>query len=138
MMAPIDIGNGIAKKAALLRWFSSEWLCGLPRLKYVHNIHHFPKALGDPSGHCRRRTERLMDANEIVVHREQRDGMRVVFNFFAEPVRQSCKSARMHPNIEILAFRKRRADVLHIGVAFDPVLTRASALRGAIMALGAI
>jgi hypothetical protein len=39
-----------------------------------------PTHLGVPGGHGGRRAQRLMDANEIVIQREKRDRMRVVFD----------------------------------------------------------
>jgi hypothetical protein len=40
---------------------------------HVYNITHFPKALGYIRGHWWRHTEGLMNAHEIIVHREQRN-----------------------------------------------------------------
>ncbi len=76
-------------------------LC-LPCFEHIHHITNFPKPLGHFSGHCGRGAQLLMDANEIVVHREQRDGMGVVLNLFRECVSQPSKSARVHPNVEVL------------------------------------
>jgi hypothetical protein len=53
-----------------------------PNFSYVHTITNRPKPGSDAGGHRRREPQRLMDANEIVVHREQRDGMRVIFDLF--------------------------------------------------------
>jgi hypothetical protein len=57
-----------------------QTLRSFPSFKYVNYIAHFPKPLGHASGHRWRRAQRLMDANEIVIQREQRDGMCVVLD----------------------------------------------------------
>jgi hypothetical protein len=47
------------------------------------SLPHRPSPKGDQwraSGHCRRHFERLMDANKIVVHGEERDGAGVVLD----------------------------------------------------------
>ncbi len=79
-----------------------------------------------------------MDANKIIVQREQSHGMRMVFNFLAETICQSRKSARVHTDAEIGSLRERRADVLRVRVAFDPLLMGAGALSWAVMTLGAL
>jgi hypothetical protein len=55
-------------------------LCGFPCFKHVHNITNLPKSRRNLGGHRRRHPQLLMDANEIVVQREQRDRMRVVWH----------------------------------------------------------
>ena len=45
----------------------------LPRLKHVNNITDLPKPRRDTSRHRRRRPQRFMGTDEIVIHREQRD-----------------------------------------------------------------
>ena len=51
--------------------FSRSFL--FPHLKHVHYVPNFPKPLGYSRCHCGRCSQRLMNANEIVVHQEQRD-----------------------------------------------------------------
>jgi hypothetical protein len=45
----------------------------LPRLKHVNNITDLPKPRRDTSRHRRRRPQRFMGTDEIVINREQRD-----------------------------------------------------------------
>ncbi len=52
----------------------------LPCFQRVHNITSFPKPLGDSGRHYRCGPQRLMDADEIVVRRKQRDRMGVVLD----------------------------------------------------------
>jgi hypothetical protein len=52
-----------------------------PRLHHVHNITNFLKPRQDASSHRRLGPQRLMDAHEIAVRREQRDRIRVVSTF---------------------------------------------------------
>jgi hypothetical protein len=54
---------------------------GLPRFQQIHDITNFPKPLAHTGRHRGRGPQRLMNADKIVVHRKQRDGMRVVFGF---------------------------------------------------------
>src|SRR5207245_976340 len=51
--------------------FSRSFL--FPHLKHEHYVPNFPKPLGYSRCHCGRCSQRLMNANEIVVHQEQRD-----------------------------------------------------------------
>jgi hypothetical protein len=62
---------------------SRRWAVEQARSRPITN---FPKPLSHASGHCGRCPQRLMDANKIVVHREQRDGMRVVFDLLGSPL----------------------------------------------------
>jgi hypothetical protein len=52
-----------------------------PLLKHRDDIGHFPKLLRNASGHCWGNPERLMDTDEIVVHRVKRNSSSVVLNF---------------------------------------------------------
>jgi hypothetical protein len=52
----------------------------LEGFEQVHHVAHFPKPIGYTGGHGRSNFERLMDADEIVVHRMKRDGAGVVLN----------------------------------------------------------
>jgi hypothetical protein len=58
------------------------YLCGLFWECSSDDIAHFPKLIGHGGRHRGRRAQRLMDANEIIIHREQRDGAGVVLNLF--------------------------------------------------------
>jgi hypothetical protein len=50
----------------------------LSLLQHFHDIGHFPKLLGNAGRHCRRDAKRLMDADEIVIHRMKCNRGRVV------------------------------------------------------------
>jgi len=49
-------------------------------LQRIHNISNLPETGSNASDHRWRGPQRLMDSHEITVHREQRDGMRVIFD----------------------------------------------------------
>src|SRR6267154_1734158 len=51
-------------------------LGNFPSFQHVNNIGHFPKPLGNIGGHRGRHAKRLMNANEILIHREQCNRMR--------------------------------------------------------------
>src|SRR6266540_5159556 len=70
--------EGISIPATLVIPSFMQLFRRLPCLQHVHDITNFPKALGHVGGHRGRGPQRLIDANEIVVQREQRDRMRVV------------------------------------------------------------
>src|ERR1700736_654443 len=55
--------------------------------------HQFPRGACHVGGHDRRRPRSFMDAHEIVVHRKQRDRMRVVFDLLAECVGEPSNQA---------------------------------------------
>src|SRR5215208_7196640 len=80
-----------------------------PTFENSHNIANFPKALGHLGGHRRCGPQRLMDANEIVVHRKQRDRMGMVLDllekaFVSRVKRRVC--------IRRLRFERSAYDVL--------------------------
>src|ERR1700730_19256978 len=75
-----------------------------------------------------------MDANEIVVHREQGHGIRVVLDLLGKGIREPSKAAGVHLHIQVRPFGKRRADLIRIGVTFDPLLIGTDALRWAVAA----
>ena len=58
--------------------------------------------------------------------------------FFRVACRQPREPAHLHPHVEIVPLGKRRADMLGIGVAFNPRLANAGALCGAVTALGSV
>ena len=51
-------------------------------LQHLDNIGHFPKFVGHASGHRGSDPERLVNADEIVIHRMERDRGGVVFDLF--------------------------------------------------------
>jgi hypothetical protein len=51
--------------------FTYAALGGLPSLQHSNDILHFPKLLGDASGHRRAHLERLMDADKIAIQEMQ-------------------------------------------------------------------
>jgi zincin-like metallopeptidase len=64
-----------------------------------------------------------MDANEIVVHREQRHGMRVILDLLAESVGQASKAAGVHPNAKIGALGIACRNVIRIRVSLYRLLS---------------
>jgi len=100
-----------------------------------HDITNFPQAIDHASGYRGRHAQRLMDADEIVIGCEQCDGPSVIFKPLAKRIRQSRESSRVHPDVQVLPFGKRRANVLRVRVTFDPGLDRASAFGRAIATL---
>jgi hypothetical protein len=56
----------------------------LPSFQNIYDITNFRETRGDTSGHRRCSPQRFMDANEIVVHREQR----------GDPARRTCRTWR--------------------------------------------
>jgi hypothetical protein len=50
-----------------------------------------------------RGSQRLVDAHEIGVHRKERDGMSMVFDFLQKGIREPGKSAGMHPDTQVAA-----------------------------------
>jgi len=76
-----------------------------------------------------------MDAREIVVHEVDRHHMRVVRCLLRKVIGESRRAAVAHAHRKIATRHKRRADMLLIGAAFDTMLVRASANRGAVAVL---
>lgn len=60
--------------------------------------------VGHFGSHGRSRFDRLVNPAEVVVHEMQRDGVAVIFNLFAEGVRQPRESADAHSHRQVLAF----------------------------------
>ena len=58
-------------------------------LKHIYNVAHFPKLLRNASGHSRRRAQRLVNANKVLIHEMQRHGVRVVLHFLGERSRKA-------------------------------------------------
>ena len=81
-----------------------SWQASLPTLPARQQYPTFPKPLGDIGGHRRRLAKRLMNTNKIIVHRKQRNRMRLFFNLLRKAVCQPGKAASVHPNAEIAAF----------------------------------
>src|SRR5258708_15280473 len=74
----------------------------LSRLNQLDQIAHAPQPVRDARGHRRGATRRLVNADEVVVKHEERDGVAVVLVLLAEGVREpgsgafpsSCSSSR--------------------------------------------
>ena len=79
-----------------------------------------------------------MDFDEIVVHHVKRHRIGVVLNLFRETIGQAGKPPHVHPNGEVLPLHIRRADMLHIRVAFNSLLLRSCAIGGAVAAFGTL
>ena len=70
--------------------------CDLPVLQQLNHIRKFPELRSHASRHRRGATQRLVNANEIVVHEVDRDSMSVVCGFLAECVRQPSEPPVAH------------------------------------------
>ena len=110
-------------------------LWAFPILKDFDHVRHFPQLGSDAGRHRGSNFQGLMNSHEIVVHEIDRHHVRMVFGLFGEGVRQTRHAPVAHANVEVLALRKRSADVLRIGIAFDAMLARAGANRRAVAAL---
>ena len=78
-----------------------------------------------------------MDADEIVVGREQRDGVGVVLDLLGKGVRQPGEPVHVHSHGEVRPLHVGRGDVLHVGVALDAGLLDPGAFGRAVAARGA-
>lgn len=61
----------------------------------------------------------LMDANEVVIERVERNRSDVVLDLFAEGIRQLSEAAHVHPHSEIAALCVECADMLALGLIPD-------------------
>ncbi len=91
------------------------------------DILHRPKPSFDPRRHCWGHPQRLVNPNEIVPERIERDHVRVVFELLPEGVRQPVNRAHRHPHCQVRPLHIGRADVLRIGIAGD--LSRVASRR---------
>ena len=91
----------------------------IPLFQHRNHITNFPELVGDASRHRGSDLQRLMDADEIVIHHVQRDGVRVVLDLLRESVCQPSKPAHVHAHGEIAALGKRRADMFRVRIAID-------------------
>jgi hypothetical protein len=103
-----------------------------PIFQQPNDIADFPETIRNASGHRRRDFERLVDAEEIVVHKVKRDRRDVVHDLFAKAVRQPGEPAHPHSHREVLALNVAGTDVLAIRVAGDRAPLCADALRRAV------
>jgi len=77
----------------------------------------------------------LLNAHPIVMHEIECQRVHVVLELLRKSVRQPSEPPHAHAHGEVLALHVRRADMLRIGLALDPILLNASAFCGAIAAL---
>ena len=79
------------------------------------------RSVRDARRDSRRRLERLMDADEIVVHERNRHRIGEHVGLFAESVRKSRGPAILHSDIEVLPLRETGRNVVRvrIGHALD-------------------
>ena len=85
------------------------------------------QSISDPSRHGRSHFQRLVNANEIVMHKVQAQHMNVVFQLLGKSVGQPREPTHSHPHGEVLALHVGRADVTHIRVTFDTAFLDAGA-----------
>src|SRR5688572_20743965 len=60
------------------------------------------------SGHRRSNAQRLMDADKVVIHHVERNGVSVVLDLLGEGVGQPSETAHVHPDRKVLAFHVGR------------------------------
>jgi len=89
----------------------------------------------DAGGHGGRNPQRLMDADEVVMHYVDGEGVDMVLDLLAEGVRQAGKAPERHADREIVPLDHRCRDMVPIGGAFDPLALRGDHLRRAIAGL---
>src|ERR1700674_2861087 len=75
---------------------------------------HGPDVIGNPGGHGRCHSQRLMTAAEVVKCKPASQRRPVVFPFLRESVGESGEAPRTHADAEILAFDMRRTDAVGI------------------------
>src|SRR5713226_7896702 len=71
-----------------------------------------PNMIADSTLHRRGNAESLMDAAEVVIHKPNRHGSRMVLNLFRERVGKASEAANAHSHAEVLTFNEAGADVL--------------------------
>ena len=77
-----------------------------------------------------------MNANEVVVHIEQRDGVHVVVELLRKRVCQAGESTDVHPHGEVLTFDMRRAYMGRVRAADNRLCLATSAHGRAVTLLG--
>jgi len=60
-----------------------------------------------------------VDANEVVVHKVERDRRDVVLDLLGESVCEASEAPHVHPHRKVLAFDIGRADVFRVRLATD-------------------
>src|SRR5882672_8426706 len=93
--------------------------------------------IGDASRNRRAGAESLVLPTEVVVGEVQRDRGGVVVDLLAESIGQAGKAPHPHPHREIGTLDVRRAYVLRVGVAGDPLPDAPDTDRGAVPRIGA-
>jgi len=68
----------------------------------------------DAGSDCGRYARGLVDANEIVMHEMDRDGMSVVLGLFREAIRQPREPPHRHPHDQVLPLNVAGADVRRV------------------------
>src|ERR1017187_2844464 len=98
----------------------------------MRNVRNRPRTLADPRFHRGSNTQGLMDADEVVVHMEQRQHSDMVFELLTEGIRQPGEPPHVHPHVEILSLNVGRADVLRVWRTDDRLSLGAKTLRRAV------
>ena len=75
-----------------------------------------------------------MDADEVVMHGVDRDGVLVVLNLLRKRIGKPGEPARAHPQCQVRPLRVAGADVLRVGAAFHAGLDGALAVARAVAA----
>jgi hypothetical protein len=100
----------------------------LALLDQPNYVLHRPQLSFDPSRHCGRYPERLVNANEVVPERIKRDHVSVVFELLAECVCKAGETPHGHSHREVRPLCIGCADVLRIGIAGNVLCARSDAL----------
>ena len=77
-------------------WAALPGLLSFLRFDQRGDIPDLPKAISNASGHRRSDAQRLMDADEVVIHHVQRNRVGVVLDLLREGVGKAGKAAHVH------------------------------------------
>jgi len=95
----------------------------------LNQFFHRPQVIGDASGHRRRDSQALMDADEVVVHVMDRERRDMALDLFAKAVRQSGEPSQAHPHREVLPLNIAGRNMLWVGIARNSLALASDALR---------
>lgn len=100
-----------------------------------HDVGHLPEPRIDASRHRGRRSQGLVDADEIVVQEVNRERMAKILDLLGEGIRQARESALLHSDGQILAFDVAGRDVLADRLTVDSGLLGRFEPRGRVSLL---
>lgn len=88
--------------------------------------------IANPSFHCWRDAQGLMNPTEVVVHVMERNCAFQVLKLFAESIRQSRESPHRHSHCEVLPLDVARGNVVVVGITADNRFARPHADGGTV------